>query len=778
MKIADKLNIGFFGVFVVISSLVAVVAGVYTTGLVKNNIDNALYSGNISKAEHLRTYIQGQIKLSEMLAAASVYRDFLNEPPESPNYPAIKAKIDQRLKRTLKIDPQIFEVLIINKNGRTVASSDPTQVGNDEAEDDYFIEGAKGTFIKDVYSMPTTPKKTYAVASPILNENGELAGVSVIRYFTEVFYRIVQEETKLGASHESFLLNQDKFFITPSLFLGEAVILARKDETKGANDCFDIYEKAYVKNNGYAGLVEKLGSQLNEAKDYRNVDVVTTHAFIPETGWCLISKVDKKDMMSFRTTLIMIFTMIFLSGELAVLFFGFFVYRKITDPIKALIVGTKKIEEGDFDYKTNVNTNDEIGELSRSFDKMASVVKESQQNIETKVREQTRELNKKSKELENQKNAILNILEDVEEQQNRALSLAAIIADSEESIVGQNLNGEITSWNRGAEKLYGYKEREVLGKSIRTIVPDDKNEEVSSIYRSIIEGKTVEHFQTVRKKKNGQLVNVSISVAPIKDINNRIIGVSTMTMDITREKEIEEAKSEFVSLAAHQLKTPVGALNWDIEMLLAGDYGKLSAKQKQVLDEMHGLGGRMNELVNDFLNISRVELGVFIVEPVPTDFKALSDEVLREMEPRRAKKGHTIIKKYDENLPNVPADPKLMRIIFQNFISNAIKYTPDNGHLIITLHADDKNIICSVANNGNPIPEADQPKIFGKMFRARDAQEQEPDGNGLGLYLVKRILENVGGRVWFISKKGEDTVFSCSLPLSGMDAKEGTKKLS
>jgi PAS domain S-box-containing protein len=778
MKIADKLNLSIFGIYILISSLVAVVAGVYTTSLVKGNIYSFLYSSNLSKAEHIRTYVQDQKKMSEMLAAASVYRDFLREPTDSPNYSNIKEKIDQRLDRTLKIDPQIFEILIIDKNGRTVASSDKTQIGNDESEDDYFIEGSKATFIKDVYEMPTTPKKTYAIASPVFDEDGKSIGVSVIRYFTDVFYQIAHNDNWLAKSEESFLINSDRYFITPSLFLGEGVIMKQKVETKNASDCFDAGEVAQVKNAGYKGLVEKFGLQMVESKDYRNVDVVATHAYIPETGWCLISKGDRSDLMAFRTNLIVIYVLVFFSGEMFVLYLGHIIFRKVTKPIETLTMATKRIEEGDYDFKTNIDTKDEVGELSKSFDKMVTVVKESQHNIQNKVKEQTRELIKKNNEVENQKNAILNILEDVEEQQSKALSLAAIIQDSEESIVGQNLNGIIISWNRGAEKLYGYKEKEAVGNSIKMIVPGDKFGEIDGIYKSIINGEILEHFQTIRKRRDGRFVPVSISVAPIKDSKDKVIGVSSMTIDITKEKEIEDAKSEFVSLAAHQLKTPVGALNWDIEMLIAGDYGKLGVKQKEVLDEMRGLGGRMNELVNDFLNISRVELGVFIVEPVPTDYIGLCEEVLREMESRRAKKGHTIVKNFDKNLPNVPADPKLMRIIFQNFISNAIKYTPDKGRITITLHADDKNLTCSVANNGNPIPEADQPKIFGKMFRASDAQEQEPDGNGLGLYLVKKIMENVGGHVWFTSKNGEDTVFSCSLPLTGMDAKEGTKKLS
>lgn len=271
---------------------------------------------------------------------------------------------------------------------------------------------------------------------------------------------------------------------------------------------------------------------------------------------------------------------------------------------------------------------------------------------------------------------------------------------------------------------------------------------------------------------------MSLTISPIYSDSNTIVGASVVARDITKEKIIDKEKTEFVSLASHQLKTPIGSIQWNMEMILAGDYGPISDKQKDVLQETYVMSTRMNDLVNALLNISRIEMGVFIIEPTPTDFAKLCDEVLVEMEPRRAKKGHELTKDFQENLPQVSADLKLLRIVFQNFVSNAIKYTPDNGKIKVSLKNDDRNITFSVANNGEPIPEADQAKIFTKMFRASNAQEQDPDGNGLGLYVVKQIVENAGGKIWFTSKPGENTVFACSFPLSGMTAKTGTKQLA
>lgn len=376
------------------------------------------------------------------------------------------------------------------------------------------------------------------------------------------------------------------------------------------------------------------------------------------------------------------------------------------------------------------------------------------------------------------------------EESNKILNEAkakdeAMLAGIGDAVVVTGKDGNIIYINHVFTELIGIKEDEAVLKLISKVLPIfDENQipldESKRPVNLILKGQLTNPIQSSvlwYKKQKGTLFPVANTASPVV-MNGKVFGVIEIFRDITKEKEIDKAKTEFVSLASHQLKTPIGAINWNMEMMLSGDYGIISDKQREVIEETYVMSKRMNELVNDLLNISRIELGVFIIEPEPTNYVKLCEEVLLEMEPRRVKKNLEIIKSFEVNLPNIPTDPKLLRIIFQNLLSNSMKYTGNHGKIWITLKSDDKDLTFSVSNNGEPIPESDQGKIFTKMFRARNAEKQDPDGTGLGLYILKQIMDNVSGKVWFTSKQGENTTFFCSIPLSGMAKREGTKRLT
>ena len=255
----------------------------------------------------------------------------------------------------------------------------------------------------------------------------------------------------------------------------------------------------------------------------------------------------------------------------------------------------------------------------------------------------------------------------------------------------------------------------------------------------------------------------------------------------TTAKEIESAnkelhsldlaKDEFVSIASHQLRTPLTAIKGYVGMLLDGDPGPINDKQREYLGEMRRANNRMIDLITALLNVSRVDLGAFSVEPEPVNMEEIARGVLKEMEIKIKDKKFRVETSFEKGLPLLSADPKIIRMIFQNLLSNAVKYTPSEGTISLDIKKDGSFILISVADTGYGIPESVQTKIFTKMFRADNARAKDPDGTGLGLYIIRATIEQIGGKIWFKSTENKGTTFYTSIPLEGMKKRESDKSL-
>ncbi|MBI4714260.1 PAS domain S-box protein [Candidatus Uhrbacteria bacterium] len=264
---------------------------------------------------------------------------------------------------------------------------------------------------------------------------------------------------------------------------------------------------------------------------------------------------------------------------------------------------------------------------------------------------------------------------------------------------------------------------------------------------------------------------------PVKGLGEKIEYVVGMHENITQAAEVDKAKSEFVSLASHQLKTPLSGIKWFSELLVDKASGTLTKEQKQLAKEIIDANQRMIALVNALLNVSRIEMGTFKVEPKRTNLAKLVDKCLVLLDPKIKKHKIFLKKNYSITQKYIFTDPELIFIILQNLLTNAIQYTPCGGSVKIGLVSRLNDLLLTVSDTGIGIPLNAQDKIFSKLFRADNARTISPYGNGLGLYIVKSILDFTGGKIWFTSKVGKGTTFHVSLPLKGMSKKTGTKNL-
>lgn len=269
-----------------------------------------------------------------------------------------------------------------------------------------------------------------------------------------------------------------------------------------------------------------------------------------------------------------------------------------------------------------------------------------------------------------------------------------------------------------------------------------------------------------------------ITAAPVKNSQNQPEFIFEIFKDIMQVKEVDRTKTDFISLASHQLRTPLSALRWFSQMLLSGDAGELNNEQKEFVQNVSDSADRMVALVNSLLNVSRIESGRLIINPKPTNLRGLIEKIVEEQKIKADERKIKLAVSVDQTLPEINIDPKLIDEVYSNLLSNAIKYTSEGGEIKIIVSEAQTNIISQISDNGVGIPQENQSKIFQKFFRGDNAIKLAPDGNGLGLHLVKAIVETSGGEIWFNSAIGKGTSFYFSLPKEGSHAQEGDTTLS
>lgn len=358
----------------------------------------------------------------------------------------------------------------------------------------------------------------------------------------------------------------------------------------------------------------------------------------------------------------------------------------------------------------------------------------------------------------------------------------AIIQSIGDGLIATDERGRIIIHNQTALDLLGFSHDELINQWLPKVLlaVDEKGEPIDNDMRPITEALTTgEKVSQICYyiKKNGEKFPVAITVSPIM-LKDKPVGAIEVFRDITKERNIDRMKTEFISLASHQLRTPLSAMKWFSEMLLAGDAGKLSDEQQEMVKNISDSNERMIELVNSLLNVSRIESGRIMIDPEPTNLGELARSVILELTVKLKEKKQNPIVSVHGDLPLISIDPKLIRQVYVNLLTNAIKYTPEGGDISVFISKKDDVIISQVSDSGYGIPQKDAAKVFQKFYRGDNIVSRVTDGNGLGLYLVKAIIESSKGKIWFESAEGKGTSFWFSLPLTGTPAKKGEVTLS
>ncbi|RJR27355.1 PAS domain S-box protein [candidate division WWE3 bacterium] len=384
-------------------------------------------------------------------------------------------------------------------------------------------------------------------------------------------------------------------------------------------------------------------------------------------------------------------------------------------------------------------------------------------------------------ELTNTKDKLTKILIELEEekqttekQKNELLKLELAIANASDPIVITDPDAKIIYANKAVEYITGYTKSEIIGASPALWGKQMSKEFYENMWYTIKTKKNNYHGLVTNKKKSGTKYIAEVHISPVINEKGDILYFVGIERDVTQLKEADRMKTEFISLASHQLRTPLSTMKWYLEMLMNGDVGKMNKEQNDFIKYINKANERMIELVNSLLNVSKIESGKLMVDPVPTDIVMLIEEVVNEIARKIEEKKIQFSMDVNRSVPKtINLDPKMFRQVVSNLLSNSIKYTPDYGMVSIALYTEDKNLVVQVKDNGYGIPAKDQSKLFTKFHRGENIAKMENDGTGLGLYLVKAILDASEGKLWFESEENKGSTFWVSIPLEGIKRSEG-----
>lgn len=677
--------------------------------------------------------------------------------------------------------PRLNDITILDYRGIPIVSSAYRFYGRWETNH-WFLraKNEKKMVISDLYAPLSFKDPVLAIFHPITDKEGKITSFLIAQVNLEQIFKLF--DFKIGSTGNLYLINR----------YGEIII--HRDRNLLFEKKFENYP---IKENLEKG--QGSGSfSLNNEKFLYVFHTIRKLNEIPWYDWQVVLVQSQKEIFSqinlIQNRLYLFWTIIIL----VFLFFSAFLARNITQPIYKLIKEIQKVIRGDLQINLPTESKDEYGTLAIYLNQLISHLKNPYELLEEaqavyeirlraktlaledekeklieKIRERTAELEKRTaglelrtKELEDARRALLNILEDLENERQRVQEESnktmAIIENLTDGLWFLDNKENLILMNKEAERLFGIDSAQMLGRNLKDILKIES-------FKSLEEILGKEDIYR-REWLFGYDQVLEVTRIPIRR-GEEVLGSIIVFHDVTREKRIERLKSEFVSVAAHQLRTPLSAIKWALRMILDGDFGPINPEQRSSLMKCYFSNERMINLINDLLNVARIEEGRYVYNLKREDLAQIVDSLLAVYAPEIEKKQIELeVKKEATSL--VMVDPEKIALSIQNLIDNSVKYTPQGGKIFISISQKGENVQFCIKDTGVGIPKHEHGLVFRKFFRGANVMKMETEGSGLGLFIAKNIIEAHGGKMWFQSEEGRGSTFCFSLPIAPPERKE------
>jgi len=665
----------------------------------------------------------------------------------------------ERIENRLQTDRERTALLGTRSEVRSANSSEVQEIFADLQRENVPIvgisialhSGAKYVHGESVEDIAITPNFTTIV--PLITEKGwightvyapiidpatdKVLGTVAARYSVKSLLDSVLDVSSLGQTAEVLL----------GIEQGGNVALLNQRYAEGPEGVLVLgsMEQELQYGSPVAEALEGV-SDMRRTEDYAGNTVLAAYAPLSTLNWALVVKVHTSEALKGVTILA-----IALSGISAILLIlaallARILARHLTAPILRLSERVSELGPGNWLMQRSVSSHDEVEYLETKVMDMAERLKKVYENLEGEVQ-------KRTQELRNQYEKDRIILETIDH--------GVLLIDAD---------GNVKEANPAAVRVLKCEGNVCSGRKITEVFELYANHkkmiEDHPVLQTLSDKNAMRPLPDVRysvMRSDSILIPISLTVQPLMQ-DGQLVGAIAVFQDVTEERRVDYMKSEFISLASHQLRTPLSTLEWYIELL--GGEGELNDAQKEYLHEMTIASKRMVNLIDALLHAAKLEGRTIEPHEQEVNLSELMQDLAEELQSLAKDKGIACSIDIPREKLLITTDSVLLHVVFKNLFSNAVKYTKPKGTVGVRMISEGGKAVISVTDSGVGIPEKEQKRIFERLFRAENVRKMDTDGNGLGLYISRMITENLGGKIRFESTEGKGSTFTVEVPIA------------